>query len=196
MPLFKKIIFTIFLILLFLIGLYYVLFSYVKDEVTYKITDYKEIINICLPKIKEIFVYLYDSFINTIVYVFSFSYKDMPNDVATYFIFVGITGLPSVFFFMRFLTYRGMKAIKLTIKKAKANPNYYDDWRKSIKISTYDNIDEPLPFGVQCIIFTFRIILMILMIIILPILMLFILLLELIGILKGVTNTGRVNDFD
>ena len=198
MPLFKKFIMFFSIIIIILIAIYVIFYNYAinngNDVNIFK--DFNYILNNGFKDLYHSFIRQFiNSFSDTIIYLFTFKYTNITINEKCFFIIIGLTTLPFIITLFQFLTYRGFQAFKLRIKKAKANPFYYRDYVIANKEYGNDNIEET-DLSLLPILIPLRILVLVFILLIMPIIILIYLILELIGLFRGITNTGRALDFE
>ena len=87
------------------------------------------------------------------------------------------------------------EAFKLKIKKAKANPFYYRDYVEANKDFGNDNVEE-IDNSKLIVLIPLRLITLVFILLLMPIVLIVDLVFELIGVLRGITNTGKALDFE
>ena len=198
MPLFKKFLSFNLILLIILVMAYILMYNYYTNKVeklnVFK--DYSTIINYGMKDLyHSVCIQFIESFSDTIVYLFTFHYKNIDTNEKCFLVIMGLTIIPFVVTFFQFLTFRGFYAFKLKLKKAKANPFYYHDYVVQNKDYGSDNIEET-DLSLMPILIPLRLLFLIVIIILLPILILAYLVLELIGLIRGITKTGKALDFE
>ena len=198
MPLFKKFIYFIMIICILLLVAYLLIYTYVKNEgYEYNvIKDYSKVLNIGFKDLYHSFVIQFvESFADTIVCVVTFRYKNMGNNEKNFLIIIGISSIPFLLTFFQFITYRGFQAFKLKIKKAKANPFYYHDYVIQNKEYGSDNVEET-DVTLLPLLIPLRILVLVVILLLMPVVLLAYLIIELVGLFRGITNTGKALDFE
>ncbi|MBP5444566.1 MAG: hypothetical protein J6Y28_00205 [Acholeplasmatales bacterium] len=198
MPLFKKFLSFMSIILIILVVAYIIIYNhtYITDEKLNPIKDYSKVLNYGMKDLYHYFcIQFIDSFSDTIVYLFTFHYGDITINEKCFLVIIGICSLPFLITFFQFLTFRGFQAFKLRFKKAKANPYYYHDYVEQNKDFGNDNIEEQ-DLSLMPILIPIRLLVLIIILILLPILILGYLVFEFIGLIRGITKTGRALDFE
>ena len=198
MPLFKKFIYVIMIIIIMLLVAYITIYSYaIKTNDLYSLTkDYKEVIDLGLKDLKNSFALQFiESLSDTIVTIFTFNFKNIGSNEKYFFISIGLSSIPFLVTFFEFLTYRGFQAFKLKIKKAKANPFYYRDYVEANKDYGNDNIEET-DMSMLPLLIPLRIMVLVLFLLVMPVGLLVLFVIELVGLFRGITNTGKALDFE
>ena len=95
----------------------------------------------------------------------------------------------------QFLTYRGLQAFKLKIKKAKANPYYYHDYVVANKEYGNDNIEDT-DLSLLPMLIPLRLVILVVVLLLMPIILVIYFILELVGLFRGITKTGKALDFE
>lgn len=198
MPLFKKFLIVIIINLIILLAAYIVLYTYSLNngENFALIKDYSKIIEYGLKDVKNAFLIQFvDMFSDSIVYVFTFRYADISINVRYYFVIIAFTSIPFILLLFRFLTYRGFQAFKLRIKKDRANPFYYRDYVEANKDYGNDNIEE-IDSSFLVFLFPVRLLALVVILLLMPVLLIIDLVIQLVGLFRGITNTGKALDFE
>ena len=198
MPLFKRFMAVIVINLIIILAAYITLYAYsLNNGLNFNLfKDYSKIIEYGVKDLKNAFLLQYiDMFSDTIVYVFTFKYGSITNNVKCYFMIIGLTSIPLLIVLFQFLTSRGFKAFKLKIKKAKANPFYYRDYVEANKDFGNDNVEE-IDNSILIVLIPLRLITLVFILLLMPIVLIVDLVFELIGVLRGITNTGKALDFE
>lgn len=198
MPLFKKFLIVIIINLIIILAAYIVLYAYSLDnnENFNLLKDYSKIIEFGSKDLKNSFLIQFvNMFSDTIVYVFTFKYANISSNVKCYFMIIGLTSIPFILLLFRFLTYRGFQAFKLRIKKDKANPFYYRDYLEANKDYGNDNIEE-VDGSILIFLFPLRLLVLVGISLVMPVVLIIDLVIQLVGLLRGITNTGKALDFE
>lgn len=198
MPLFKKFIYFIMILFIMLLVAYLILYTYALNN-SYEyalIRDYSKVLNLGFKDLYHSFVIQFvNSFADTIVYIFTFKYKTIGINEKYFLIIILFSSLPLLVTFFEFLTYRGAQAFKLKIKKAKANPFYYQDYVIQNKEYGNDNIED-IDLSLLPILIPLRLLVLIVILILMPLVLLVYSIFELVGLFRGITNTGKALDFE
>ena len=136
-----------------------------------------------------------EAFSDMIVYIFTFKYNRVDNNVKYFGLAILISSFPFWITLFQYLTYRGFQAFKLRIKKAKANPFYYRDYVVANKEYGNDNIEET-DLSLLPILIPLRLLVIIAFLLVSPVMLLVYSVIELIGLFRGITNTGKALDFE
>lgn len=198
MPLFKKFIAVILIIVIMLIVAYTFLYAYsYNNGLEYDILkDYSKVIEYGLKDLHHSFsIQFIDSFSDTIVYVFTFHYKNISMNIKCFFLAIAVASIPFLITFFQFLTYRGLQAFKLKIKKAKANPYYYHDYVVANKEYGNDNIEDT-DMSLLPMLIPLRLLILVFVLLLMPIILVIYFIFELIGLFRGITKTGKALDFE
>ena len=198
MPLFKKFISYIFVLILLILMVYLSIYAKTKnDNLDYHIIkDYSLVFSYGFKDLYHNFLLSFiDMLSDMIIYIFTFKYKDVSSNVTYYAIMIGMSSLPFLVTLFQFLTFRGFQAFKLKIKKAKANPYYYHDYVVQNKDFGNDNIED-MDLSLIPILIPLRLLVLIVLLILMPIILLVYSFFEFIGLIRGITKTGRALDFE
>lgn len=198
MPLFKKFIYMIMIIVIMILVAYITIYSYVinKGYEYNLIKEYSSVINVGLKDLYHSFVLQFiDLLSDSIVYVFTFKYKNITTNEKCFFLIIGLSSIPLLVTMFQFLTYRGFQAYKLKIKKSKANPFYYHDYVVQNKDFGNDNIDET-DLTMLPLLIPLRLLFLVVLLLLMPVVLLVLFVFELVGLFRGITNTGRALDFE
>lgn len=198
MPLFKKFIYFIMILVIMLLVAYLIMYSYALcNNYDYAlIKDYSKVLNLGFKDLYHSFILQFvNSFADTIVYVFTFRYSSIDINEKYFLVIIGISAIPFLVTFFQFITYRGFQAFKLKIKKAKANPFYYHDYIMQNKEYGNDNIDET-DLSLLPILIPLRLLVLIVILVLMPLVLLVYSVFELVGLFRGITNTGKALDFE
>ena len=198
MPLFKKFITFICIIIIMLLVAYTFLYAYsANNEQNFDIIkDYNKVIEYGMKDLHHSFsIQFIDSFSDTIVYIFTFHYNNISINVKYFFLAIGLASVPFLLTFFQFITYRGLQAFKLRIKKAKANPYYYHDYVVANKEYGNDNIEDT-DLSLLPILIPLRLLLLVFILLLMPIILVIYFIFELIGLFRGITKTGKALDFE
>ena len=198
MPLFKKFIYFIMIIMIILVSAYVLFYAYsLNQNLNYHpIKDYNLILDLGFKDLKASFaVQFIEAFSDMIVYVFTFKYGVISDNVKCYSFIILITSIPFIITLFQFLTFRGFQAIKLKIKKAKANPFYYRDYVLENKEYGNDNIED-IDASLYTILIPLRLLVIVFLLLMMPIILIIYLIFEIIGLFRGITNTGKALDFE
>ena len=198
MPLFKKFMYFILLIAVILLSAYILFYAYSLNlnNHYHPIKEYNTILSLGFSDLKNSFaIQFVETFSDMIIYIFTFKYNVVNDNVKCYAVIIGITSIPFVVTLFQFLTFRGLQAFKLKIKKAKANPFYYRDYVEANKEYGNDNIEDIDP-SLYPILIPLRILILILVLLLMPIILLVYIVFEIVGLFRGITNTGKALDFE
>ncbi|MCR5462289.1 MAG: hypothetical protein K6E87_04405 [bacterium] len=198
MPLFKKFLVVIIINLIILLAAYIAIYAYSLNngEDFALIKDYNKIIEYGFKDVKNsLLIQFIDMFSDSIVYIFSFKYANISNNVKCYFVIIAITSIPFILLLFRFLTYRGFQAFKLRIKKDRANPFYYRDYVEANKDYGVDNIEE-VDNSILIFLFPVRLLALVGILLVMPVILIIDLVIQLVGLFRGITNTGKALDFE
>ncbi|MCR5308057.1 MAG: hypothetical protein K6E24_03590, partial [bacterium] len=160
------------------------------------IKEYSKVLNFAFKDLYHSFaIEFVDAFSDTIIYVFTFHYSSISMNVKAFLVAIGLSSIPFLVTFFQFLTFRGFQAFRLKIKKAKANPFYYHDYVVANKDFGNDNIEDT-DLSLLPILIPLRILVLIIILLLLPILLLVYSIFEFIGLMRGITRTGKALDFE
>lgn len=198
MPLFKKFIIFFSIVLIILLVAYLLMYTYsTNNGNSYAlIKDYSKVLSYGLKDLyHSLILQFIDSFSDTIVYIFTFHYNNITTNVRYFLLAIVISSFPFWITLFQFLTYRGFQAFKLRIKKAKANPFYYRDYVEANKDFGNDNIEET-DLSLLPLLIPLRLLVIVLVLLTMPVIILIYFIFELIGLFRGITNTGKALDFE
>lgn len=198
MPLFKKFLYFILIIAIILVSAYVLLYAYcLNNNLFYSpIREFNSITSFGMKDLKNSFaIQFVEALSDMIVYVFTFRYKDVNYNVRCYAVIILLTSIPFLVTIFQFMTFRGFQAFKLKLKKAKANPFYYRDYVEANKEFGNDNIDDIDP-ALYPILIPLRIVVLLLILLLMPIVLIAYMIFEIIGLFRGITNTGKALDFE
>ena len=198
MPLFKKFLYFILIIAIILVSVYVLFYAYcLNNSLNYHpIKEYSVILNTGMKDLKNSFAKEFvDALSDMIIYVFTFNYKNVSNNVKCYAVIILLTSIPFWVTIFQFMTFRGFQAFKLKLKKAKANPFYYRDYVEANKEYGNDNIEE-IDASLIPILIPLRIVVLVLILILMPLVLIAYMIFEIIGLFRGITNTGKALDLE
>ena len=198
MPLFKKFLIVIIINLIIILAAYVILYAYClnNNENFNLLKDYGKIIEFGSKDLKNSFLIQFvNMFSDSIIYVFTFRYGNISSNVKCYFMIIGLTSIPFLLLLLRFLTFRGFQAFKLRIKKDRANPFYYRDYVEANKDFGSDNIEE-VDNSLLIVLFPVRLIALVIILLVMPVILIVDLVIQLVGLFRGITNTGKALDFE
>ena len=198
MPLFKKFLSYFSVIIILLLVVYIVMFAKTDiDNLIYNILkDYSSVLSYGFKDLYHNFVLQFIEMLSDmIIYIFTFKYNVVSINVKWYALIILVSSIPFLITLFQFLTYRGFQAFKLKIKKAKANPFYYRDYVEANKEYGNDNIEET-DLSLLPILIPLRLLVILIVLIVMPIVLLVYSFFEFIGLLRGITNTGKALDFE
>ena len=198
MPLFKKFIIFFSIIFIMLLVAYFLMYAYASNNgYNYAlIKDYSKVIDYGMKNLyHSVVIEFVEAFSDTIVYVFTFHYNNIGNNEKYFLLCILVSSFPFWITLFQFLTYRGFQAFKLRIKKAKANPFYYRDYVVANKEYGNDNIEET-DLSLLPILIPLRLLVIIVFLLISPVILMVYFVIELIGLFRGITNTGKALDFE
>lgn len=198
MPLLKKFIIFFSIIFIILAVAYIMIYAYTVDN-GYDYNIFKDIQKVLNTGMKDLYhsvvVEFVEAFSDMIVYIFTFKYNRVDNNIKYFSLAILVSSFPFWITLFQFLTYRGFQAFKLRIKKAKANPFYYRDYVVANKEYGNDNIEET-DLSLLPILIPLRLIVIIFFLLMFPVLIIAYLVIEMIGLFRGITNTGKALDFE
>lgn len=197
MPLFKKFLVVIIINLIIILAAYITMYSYcLNNGLNLNLfKDYSKVLEFGLKDVKNSLLQFVELLSDMIVYVFTFRYGNITDNIKCYAMIIGICSIPFITLLFKFLTYRGFMSFKLRIKKDKANPFYYRDYVEANKDFGNDDIDE-VDNSMLILLIPLRLVILVILLIIMPIILVIDLVIVLVGLFRGVTNTGKALDFE
>ena len=198
MPLFKKFLVVIIINLIIILAAYITMYSYcLNNGLNLDLfKDYSKVLEFGLKDVKNsLLLQFVDMLSDMIVFIFAFRFKYVTDNIKCYAMIIGICSIPFITLLFKFLTYRGFMAFKLRIKKDKANPFYYRDYVEANKDFGNDDIDE-VDNSMLILLIPLRLVILVILLIIMPIILVIDLVIVLVGLFRGITNTGKALDFE
>lgn len=198
MPLFKKFLVVIIINLIIILAAYITIYCYcLNNGLNFNLfKDYNKILEYGFKDLKtSLLLQFIDMLSDMIVFIFAFRFKYVTDNIKCYAMIIGICSIPFITFLFKFLTYRGFMEFRLRIKKDKANPFYYRDYVEANKDFGNDNVDD-VDSSMLILLIPLRLLIIVVLLIIMPIILVIDLVIVLIGLFRGITNTGKALDFE